>query len=244
MEIENFNRSIKSASKFFEDLGLLDYSIYLQSIPRSAEFNKTALTEKSYTTIYEAGLSLSHFNFVLKDYSYFQFSHKSPVEWALAFYPNPRVTGNPQALSDLMELRHALEAGEISDEDYASLAHEFPAEASVPRVRFEYSKQQHKPVKHPFAHFHIGMAGDDRWCSARKISPTTFSMLMTRMYFPDAWWERSRFRLEPNEQVLPENIENCVDRKLIASLRADGVSQEFSDDERMGFHFAALPGIP
>src|SRR5215472_6389700 len=45
--------------------------------------------ESRYVTVYLAGLNLSHYNFLLVDYSYFQFSWSDPDCVRYAYYPNP-----------------------------------------------------------------------------------------------------------------------------------------------------------
>ncbi|MDW9364090.1 DUF2290 domain-containing protein [Sinorhizobium meliloti] len=243
MTRDEFNASIRAIHNFFDSENFVESTVYLVNLPRSEEFNQTSLTTLDYNSVYEVGLSLSHYNFVLKDLAYFQFSHSAENEWALAYYPNPRVSGSPDALVEFNELKDAADRGEIDDEEFSSLASGLHVGYYIPRVRFEYSESQYRRVRHPGAHFHIGMSGEDRWASSRKLSPRTFGLLIAKLYYPDLWWKNSRFSLAEEDQELPRNIENCVDEKLVSSIRNDGVSQSFSAFERLTFHFGAFqPG--
>ncbi|QRM55107.1 DUF2290 domain-containing protein [Sinorhizobium sp. BG8] len=240
MTRDDFNASIRAIHAFFESEEFLEHTVYLVALPRSEDFNKTSLTSRDYGVVYEKGLSLSHYNFILKDLAYFQFSHDSGGDWALAYYPNPRVSGSPDALAEFNELKDALERDEINDEEYSSLISSLNVGNYIPRVRFEYSESQYKRVRHPGAHFHIGMSGDDRWASSRKLSPRSFGMLIAKHYYPDLWWKNSRFSLAEEDQELPGKIETCFDEKLLNSIRGDGVSLVFAAFERQTFHFGAL----
>lgn len=239
-----FEASIRAISSFFSERDAIESTVYPVSLPRSQEFNKRALTTQDYNVIYQAGLSLSHYNFILRDLAYFQFSHTSAVEWALAFYPNPRLTGSADALAKFNDLKGELDRDEIDDEEFSLLVSSLEVRNYVPRVRFEYSERQYKQVKHPAAHFHIGMSGEDRWASSRKLSPRTFGMLIAKHYYPDLWWDRSRFSLPDADQELPGSVEACIDEKLLNSIRNDGVSLAFSEFERHTFHFGALNTTP
>jgi|GEM_PF-1044127 len=240
MNRDDFNASIRAIHSFFENQDFLESAVYLVSLPRSEDFNKVSLTSQDYNAVYEKGLSLSHYNFILKDLAYFQYSHSSEGEWALAYYPNPRVSGSSDAFTEFNELKNAVEREEIDDEAFSSMVSSLQIGNYIPRVRFEYSESQYKPVRHPAAHFHIGMAGQDRWASSRKLSPRSFGMLIAKHYYPDLWWKNSRFSLADEDQELPGKIETCFDEKLLNSIRGDGVSLAFAAFEQLTFHFGAL----
>lgn len=244
MTRDDFNASIRAVHAFFENEDFLESSVYLVALPRSEDFNATTLTSKDYSVVYEKGLSLSHYNFILKDLAYFQFSHASEGEWALAYYPNPRVSGSPDAFAEFNELKDAFDRDEINDEEFSSMVSSIHVGNYIPRVRFEYSESQYRRVKHPGAHFHIGMSGEDRWASSRKLSPRSFGMLIAKHYYPDLWWKKSRFSLSEQDQELPGNVETCIDEKLLNSIRNDGISHSFADFERQTFHFGALQPNP
>lgn len=240
MNRDDFNASIRAIHGFYCDEKLVESAVYLVALPRSEVFNKISLTTTVYEKVFEAGLSLSHYNFILRDLSFFQFSHSSDQEWALAYYPNPRISGCPDAFREFIDLKAAMENGELSEEEFSALASSLHVGNYIPRIRFEYSESQYRPVRHPGAHFHIGMSGEDRWPSSRKLSPLTFGLLIAKHYYPDLWWPKSRFALVEEDQNLAANIESCVDEKLLRAIQADGISHIVSDFERLTFHFAAM----
>lgn len=242
MKLDDFNSSIRTVIRFFMDVELWASTVYEIALPRSEAFNKISLTSDNYVAIYEAGLSLSHYNVLLQDLSYFQFSYTNETEFALAYYPNPRVSGSASALNEFRELERDRDSGGLTSEEFDELVAGMPAHGYIPRIRFEYSKTQYRQVRHPGAHFHIGMSGEDRWCSGRKLSPRSFGMLMTKFYYPEVWWTGSRFSRPKEEQETPEALSTCFDERLLTSIKGDGVSQFLTDYEKMGFHLSALLG--
>lgn len=240
MKLNDFNAGIRNAIAFFTSSDLWFSTIYETRLPRSEQFNKISLTSDNYVEIYEAGLSLSHYNVLLRDFAYFQFSYAGETEFALAYYPNPRLSGSASAQAQFRELERERDEGELSADEFDELAACMPVRTFIPRIRFEYSERQYRQVRHPGAHFHIGMSGEDRWCSGRQMSPLSFAMLMTKYYYPDVWWPGSRFSQPKPEQDMEAAIAACLDERLIASIKGDGVSNFFGDSERLTFHFTAL----
>lgn len=242
MEADYFNSSIRKFSLFAEKHEMRDSVVCNVKLPRSEEFNRISMDSTDYVEIYERGLSLSHYNILLYDLSYFQFSHRSSLEWALAYYPNPRVSGNSDALQDYRDLKLSNERQEITDEELSELLSSFPPRNFIPRFRYEYSDDQYEAVKHPIAHFHIGMSGQDRWGVSRKISPFSFGLLMVKYFHPAIWWEKSRFSLPASERQKDHIIKDCFDNILVDSLRSDGVAEKLENEESLSFHFSALIG--
>jgi hypothetical protein len=240
MKSGQFNTSIRNAIKFFTDTNLLESTVYDFSLPTNKHFNKAALTANKYTDLYETGLSLSHYNVQITDLSFFQFSYTSESDWALAYYPNPRISGDIDAFQDYQDLKKSFNDDEITDEEFSELASSFPANERIPRFRYEYSENQYKAVKHPSAHFHIGLFGNDRWCVSRKISPFTFALIITKHFYPETWWARSRFSMDEDEWNKDEAKLDCLDALLVKSLQDDGVSGELHAEEKLSFHFSAL----
>ena len=234
MNEADFKASIRQSLVFFEEASLDELTNNLSSLKINADFNNVALKATAkYQDIYRAAMLLRHFNIQLTDFSLFQYSWTSESEWRLAYYPNPWITGVPNANDKLEELRRYLEVGAINTEEFLDLiADDFEYYHSVPMFRFEYSERQYKAVVHPASHFHIGTQGVDRWAWRRKLSPLSFSMMMVRMYYPHVWLARSSF----NDATVP----NCWEGRLNDVLVADGVSLEFSDEEARCVHFGAI----
>src|SRR5437660_297939 len=67
------------------------------------EFRDLLLNKESdYVSIYSAGLGLSHYNFLLTDYSFFQFSWFSLNHVRYAYFPNPFT--NSSGEEELLEM--------------------------------------------------------------------------------------------------------------------------------------------
>lgn len=240
MHLDHFNSSIRNLIRFFEDYELCHSVVCPNRLTKSPIFNQLNLTSQDYVAIYDQGLSISHYNLLLTDLAYFQFSWDSEHEYALAYYLNPRLTGSADALLEFRGFEKDRDDGTLTDEEFDDLVSIMPARVYVPRIRFEYSSRQYRPVRHPGAHFHIGMSGQDRWCSDRKLSPCSFGLLMAKFYYHDIWWPNSRFDVHPEDQNRPEQIESCLDEKLLNSIRADSVSHHLIQYEKETFHFSAL----
>jgi hypothetical protein len=158
-------------------------------LPVNEEFRDVVLSgESTYVSIYLTGLGLSHYNFLMTDYSFFQFSWTSPDHVRYAYYPNPFVVGEDN-LSEIRQWRELLENGSITLEDYLSILRDAQSGIGVPPVRYESAPDQHKGLQHPSSHFHIGHHQDNRWAINRTITPLAFTLLILKHYYGPAWRE-------------------------------------------------------
>jgi hypothetical protein len=154
------------------------------SLGVNEEFRDLVLAdESSYLRIYLAGINLSHYNFLLIDYSYFQFSWSSPDRVRYAYYPNP-FEGNA---ADFKRRRELVESGLITQDEYLSILHDARLDPRVPLLRYEYAPDQHKGLHHPCSHFHIGHHGDNRWALNRLLTPLAFTLLILKLYYGSVW---------------------------------------------------------
>lgn len=72
--------SITESQKLLNSLKLLESFINKNSLKVNKEFNKIALDSKSkYEEIFLIGLEKTYYNFILKDYSFFQFSFSKDI---------------------------------------------------------------------------------------------------------------------------------------------------------------------
>src|SRR5665811_1398159 len=82
------------------------------SLPIDDEFQRVVLDPNStYEEIYRTGLTRSNYNFLLADYAYFQLSWQNERSWRLGYYPNPWLSGIPQAEDQQREWEHLQEMG-------------------------------------------------------------------------------------------------------------------------------------
>ena len=135
----------------------------------------------------------AHYNILLKDFAYFQFTWESKSAWRLAYFPNPWITGVVNAEEKLVEWEGLTELGLLANDDVDEFVAELPYLGSVPPVRFEFSLIQYREVSHPAAHMHIGHHADNRWPFARLLDPLTFAMMLTKFYYPTVWNAQSQY---------------------------------------------------
>jgi hypothetical protein len=231
MKIGAFEDSIARAWHWVDKANLGRTISTSASLPVNTEFRNASLRgDARYSQIYMLGLSQSHYNFLLNDYSYFQFTHKAEDDLRYAFYPNPFRNNiendGPKRWSEL------LEAGMITAEEYAGMLSSAGHEHTLPFFRYEIAASQYKPGNHPYAHFHIGFYGEDRWAVRRFLSPAAFTLLMLKMYYGAAW---KGFEAE---DVKPYG--NSMDKALAeakAACRELAGEKEFDEIDQSLFFF-------
>jgi hypothetical protein len=195
------------------------------------EFRRAALDEESsYDHIYRLGLSRSHYNLILHDYSYFQYSWISECDFRLAYYPNPRITGLVGAEQKLEELQLLEETGQLSVEEVGDFLSDMPYLAAVPPIRFEYQTESYKEFCHPAAHFHIGRCGRNRWPSSVVVGPKSFTLLIAKLYYSESWQNKSSYANAA--------AEGCVEKLLVKTLENTKPTTNFSLLERRSLHFS------
>jgi hypothetical protein len=230
MDEREFIQQINQAWGVIKDRLKIDRTLIRKtSLKVDIEFNEIALNpNSSYEDIYRIGLSRSHYNVLLRDYSYFQFSFDNEDSWRLAYYPNPRISGVPAALELLAELERHENDGLMSHEEVSELIAEMPSVSAVPPIRYEYAKEQYEELAHPASHFHVGRDPQNRWPCAIMIGPLAFVMFVSKMYYPNAW--------ETCSVYYGSSAEDCIDQKLIAVIAECNSVEDFSENERRSFH--------
>jgi hypothetical protein len=230
MDKTNFAHDIRGAWRLLSTkLGIGRQIISEMPLNVDHAFRDAALdSETSYADLYKIGLSRSHYNILLHDYAYFQFSLDGTNSWRLGYYPNPWISGAPSAVLKAEELEALEETGAATHEDITELFQEMPYVGSIPPIRFDCSPGQYKEIAHPAAHFHIGMYSKNRWPCSYKIRPVTFSLIIAKMYYNERWANYSTY--------YNTGVTDCLDTKLIQSLANDGKVWEFSTIERRSPH--------
>jgi hypothetical protein len=224
-------RSIAQAWKFASDIDAGRTISDPNPLSVNVEFRDACLDSSAdYATIYETGLKLSHYNFSLMDYSYFQFSWEKEDVVRYAFYPNPYLSGDKDAVIKLKRWRELLSAEMISYEDFLDLLRGRPADVRVPVIRYENSPDQYRSLKHPCSHMHIGHHSDNRWALDRLLTPSAFTLLILKQYYGQHW------ALMEDESATHGN---SLEEKLIAEKRrCKSVPEEyFCGPERSSFYF-------
>ncbi len=231
MKEREFNLEIRAAWRVLNDeLGVARTISSERSLEVDPQFRDVALNpSSSYRDIYRTGLSRSHYNILLEDYAYLQFSMESRTSWRLAYWPNPWITGAPSAAEQLSELEKMLQEGLIETEEFFDSMDEMQYLASTPPIRFEYAPQQYKELVHPAAHFHIGRHDENRWPSAVMLGPSAFTLIIAKLYYPEVWRQRSN--------IQGAGVPECIDERLLTTMASASMVHDFSERESRNFHF-------
>ncbi len=217
MTQSDFRTSIVSSFDLMNSLGLTDWSRFpnQKNLAVDDEFKKVILNSTSkYEDIYRSALGLAHYNFILEDYSFFQFSihgigdHQS---MRYAFYPNPYL------VSDTFEgfSKDMITEGEVFvlGELYSQELDEAELSFLVPPIRYDYEPQSYLPTKHPAAHLHIGVFQSSRVALRRQLSPLAFTFFVAKNYYPIEWAKGED--LDP----VGDGFLNSFDRKFALSKK-------------------------
>ncbi|WP_140863987.1 DUF2290 domain-containing protein [Myxococcus xanthus] len=189
MDRNSISNGINRSWTALEKLGLAESFSNSGPLGVNPTFRDLVLSEESrYVDIYSTGLSLSHYNILLTDYSYFQFSWDKKDNVRYAYYPNPYVAGKSNESINFKRRRNLVNTGVITQEEYLSMLRDSNDELRVPLIRYENAPEQHKGLKHPCSHMHIGHHGENRWPLNRVLTPTAFTLWITKQYYSDEWW--------------------------------------------------------
>jgi hypothetical protein len=230
MDDHEFASEIRAAWNIFKSLGLDRLISSDWSLPIDGVFRDVALdSDATYESIYRTGLSRSHYNIMLYDYAYFQFSRDDDFSWRLAFFPNPWVSGSPNAVERVQQWEALEELGVLDHEEASNLIAEMPYLGAIPCIRFESAPAQYREMAHPSAHFHIGRHDQNRWPSTIMLGPKAFAMIIAKMYYPEFWAKKSSFH--------KAEAESCCDQTLLTAMGDVRIVHEFSALEQRSFHF-------
>ncbi len=185
--------------------------------------------EVQYNELYLAGLECKHYNILLSDFSFFQYSIIADDHVRYAFYPNPFL--DPiEAEVNIERCRELLDAGMITNEEFLTLINEQRSDNRAAPIRYESAPRDRREFSHPSSHFHIGHGAGGRWAIARNLTPLAFTLLILKHYYPQKW--------QAADDPLKETG-NAFEAQLIrARAECPEVPEVlFSDLERSCFHF-------
>lgn len=183
-------------------------------------------SESEYVDIYIAGCEGRHYNFILQDFSFFQFSIEGEAV-RYAYFPNPFEFEPDGEDGELISL---VSSGSATEDEYLQILSDRQLRISKPAIRFEHNPMQYREVSHPCSHFHIGFHYQDRWAVEKVLTPFAFTGIVFRLYYRPYWQTHdndSEFGNELDRQLADERS-NC---------RAIG-DDFFSSIERRLFHFS------
>lgn len=196
MDARSVQRSISKSWTVVQQMGLGRSFANPTSLPISEAFRDISLANNArYEEIYRKGMELVHYNFMLTDYSYFQFSWFSKDNVRYAYYPNP-FARERSMLADHQRLRELEEAGWLTHEEWLAVISDHHVANRDPMIRFEHAENEYRAFHHPCAHLHIGHPPRGRWCVARVLTPVAFTMLILKHQYPQEWQSRGNDRAD------------------------------------------------
>jgi hypothetical protein len=231
MERRELQRGIRESWAAVVDLNLGETISSAAPLPVNDEFRNLLFSQGvQYNELYLAGLNLRHFNILLADFSFLQYSLLSEDHVRYAYYPNPFLDTTDSEMN-IQRLRELLEAEMITHEEFLALVNEQRSDNRAPPIRYENAPRDRKAFSHPSSHFHIGHGTSGRWAVARNLTPLAFTMLVLKHYYPVEWTKTDNG---------DEEAGNAFEVRLIrARAECIEVPEElFSRVERRCFHFS------
>ncbi|MCG9665816.1 DUF2290 domain-containing protein [Vibrio mediterranei] len=217
-----FNSSIVKSAQLCARIGLEPVVTCPSSLKVCDAFNAVALSATAtHESIYFSGLENKQYNFLLPDYSYFQFSY-TPIlskphlehcfELRMAYYPNP-INSNDELMPEspdnqLMVYNQLFMENEWSFEEYSQALCELKANVTVPIIRYDMSEDQYRRLNHPKAHIHLGVNNSSRLATNKIFTPELFTVFVLSN-FHRAYWEACSGSDFEMEQFYAESKNNC-----------------------------------
>lgn len=231
MREADFRRSLRQVVAALDDLNVLLLPRLAIRLQPSAAFKRVVRADPpQYATIFRTGLQERDYNVLLKDFSYLQFyregSQRNYLGLRYAFYPNPFLFMPFEEFA--LNLGEDGEAVDVQELYMQFLSEQRPVR-TVPVIRFESAPKAHEPLKHPTAHFHLGLSSDGRWPANKILTPLAFALLIVKLYYRSAW-----------EEHAGDNSSNPFEERYNRARAACEVLEEdlFTAEERMQFHFS------
>ena len=232
MERHELDSGIRRAWAKAEELSLAETFSKPSSLVVDPAFRDLILKGgAAYSDVYLYGLRNSYYNFILTDYSFFQFSWSGSDDVRYAYYPNPFYLSEGRQ-AQLRELRAMVDAEMMSEEDFLQLFRGSGApDIRAPLIRYENAPSQYRELDHPTSHFHLGFHAENRWAIRRVLTPLAFSLLIFKQYYSSRWQIMS-----DSEDELGGSLERSLIEER-GNCRVLG-DEFFSAVELRSFHFS------
>lgn len=219
---------VRSAWAFIQRVELDEALSSFVPLGVDEQFRDIALDpDRRYEEVYLTGLAQSHYNFVLRDYSYFQFSCDVRDEYRFAFLPNPFLSTT--AAGELGDLQDYVREGAMTLDEYLHRISELRAGQYPPPIRYENSPRHYKKYIHPQSHFHIGHHGENRWPLDRELTVTAFTTMIVKYFYGRAWGDAKHVDAQSGLNALETTLATEKARCQLVSVA------RFSADERAQF---------
>jgi hypothetical protein len=197
-----FGSSLTSTGILLRDLRLLHHpQLYASLVPSEAFMRLALASDSSYGELYREGLKNRDYNFLLVDFSYFQFQYRKVqkrFEVRYAFY------ANPFAVVTFEEFCFQYDCDPSEGDTYElflQALEEMDERSLVPLLRYEVSFEQYAELIHPTAHLHIGMHATNRWPVERVLTPLAFTLLIAKHFYSDAWAQQGASSNDDEEEI-------------------------------------------
>lgn len=201
------------------------------ALQASEDFKRLATSpDVSYEQLYLEGLQSSQYNIILRDYSFLQFGSGAADEVRYAFYPNPFIGASQAAISELAEMQEYVEDGVMGVDEFLHKASELRVPQHPPLIRYEYSVQQYRKLRHPCSHIHLGFHSENRLPIRRRMSAWAFSLFIFRLFYLRNWVNAKNVKSDDKDSTLD---------KIYATARQECrilYENEFSEEEELHFH--------
>ncbi len=202
------------------------------SVRINKEFRDVCLSpESTYLDVYYTGIRLSVYNFMLIDYSYFQFNYDKNNQLRYVFFPNPHIGGQLDKCIKAAEFHEYRDANAISEDEFTQKMGELKSNYTIPMIRYENSPREYSQFYHPCSHLHIGFHSSNRWAVRRIFTPHAFVLLILKHYYSERWFF--------NKHVADIEFLNRFEKELVAEKKKCQKldSNFFSDNEDLTFYW-------
>src|SRR5579862_3995665 len=144
MDARSVQRSIIKSWKVVDQMELGRAFANPTSLAVVDAFRDISLAKDArYEEIYRTGIELAHYNFMLTDYSYFQFSWFGKDNVRYAYYPNP-FAKERSTLTDHQHLRELEGAGWLTHEECLAVISDHHVANRDPMIRYEHAEDEYR----------------------------------------------------------------------------------------------------
>lgn len=185
-----FNSQVNVIDKVLNHLGILLERNYF---PNYHLCVANRFRNKPYKEVWEICFAEKFYNFLLQDYSLFQFraDFHSPV-YNYCFYESPHrilaYTDYVQSEFNLSD-EELQEIGDLLRYDYEGFLSSSEYKEDTTPVRYDYDPLRYLEARHPASHMHMGHNNNIRIRTKKLLKPLSFLEFVLRQYYPEKWIE-------------------------------------------------------
>jgi hypothetical protein len=197
MNLEILENGYKQVKKLLNESNLLyeeNYSKDLNHLSFSqSKFSKEFLKasqKDDYKTIHETALANKDYDFLLKDYSFLQFSgdfNSRENEYArYAYYEVPTDFPSYEEFLIQNDLSYE-ECGDSLIQYYEQVVDEAKLKKTVMPIRYDYDSKLYNPPHHSISHLHFGVGNQIRLPVNKLVTPHAFVSFVIRHIYWEKW---------------------------------------------------------